>query len=69
MSNLLFFPGECNAAVLKNVQHFLSLSEGTYVNGKFTKATVNNDLQDKKEFHNPGILEYLMTSYSIKEIG
>ena len=31
--------------------------------------TVNDDLRDKKEFRNPGILEMLMEKYQIRETG
>ena len=30
---------------------------------------MNDDLRDKKEFRNPGILELLMDKYSIRETG
>ena len=50
-----------NPVLLKNVAKFHNLRRSKGV-------TVNGDLYDKKEFHNPGILELLMTTYKIKEV-
>lgn len=50
-----------NPVLLKNVEKFHNLRKSKGV-------TVNGDLYDKKEFHNPGILELLMTTYKIKEV-
>lgn len=37
--------------------------------GPFSHWCVPQDLYDKKEFHNPGILELLMSQYNILEKG
>jgi hypothetical protein len=50
-----------NPVLLQNVDKFHKLRRSKGV-------TVNGDLYDKKEFHNPGILELLMTTYKIKEV-
>jgi len=54
--------GEVDPKIAQNVAKFAHLR--THKN-----ATVNADLYDKKEFHNPGILEFLVTTYNIKETG
>jgi len=54
--------GECLSHIRKNVEHYTTLKE---VKG----LSVNDDLRDKKEFRNPGILELLMSMYNIKETG
>jgi hypothetical protein len=55
--------GEVDGDVAKRVEHYMRLR------GDPKPVKVNSDLYDKKEFHNPGILEMLMSQYKIKETG
>ena len=55
--------GEVEKAVADRVEHYMRLR------GTPEPVRVNRDLYDKKEFHNPGILEMLMTQYRILETG
>ena len=55
--------GEVEQEVADRVAHYMHLR------GKPQPVKVNRDLYDKKEFHNPGILEMLMASYGIAEKG
>lgn len=55
--------GEVDEDVAKRVDHYMRLR------GDDRPVKVNADLYDKKEFHNPGILEMLMSQYKIKETG
>jgi len=54
--------GEMDPKIAQNVAKFAHLR-------MHQNATVNAELYDKKEFHNPGILEFLVTTYDIKETG
>lgn len=54
-------PGPVEEAVKANVAKlYASLKTG---------QNINSDLRDKKEFHNPGILERLVSEFKIKESG
>ena len=55
--------GEVEKAVAERVERYMTLR------GKREPVYVNKDLYDKKEFHNPGILEMLMSQYKIVERG
>ena len=55
--------GQVEPAVADRVEHYMRLR------GQAEPVKVNRDLYDKKEFHNPGILEMLMTQYQIVETG
>lgn len=55
--------GEVEKALAGRVERYMSMR------GKPQPVFVNQDLYDKKEFHNPGILEMLMSQYRILEKG
>jgi len=55
--------GEVDREVADRVEHYMRLR------GKPEPVQVNRDLYDKKEFHNPGILEQLMSQYTMIEAG
>jgi hypothetical protein len=55
--------GEVEKALAGRVERYMSMR------GKPQPVFVNQDLYDKKEFHNPGILEMLMSQYNILEKG
>mmetsp|Transcript_66380 Transcript_66380/g.157303 ORF Transcript_66380/g.157303 Transcript_66380/m.157303 type:complete len:366 (-) Transcript_66380:19-1116(-) len=53
--------GEIDPRMMVNVQRF--------TDARSKGKRVNADLYDKKEFHNPGVLEELVNKYNIKETG
>ena len=55
--------GQVQQEVAERVEKYMKLR------GSAQPVEVNRDLYDKKEFHNPGILEMLMSQYNIKEDG
>ena len=73
---------ECHPQIRKNVERcaglradkvILDMIRLCRVTQKLTSRVqgirVNDDLRDKKEFRNPGILELLMDKYNIRETG